>query len=176
MDKQDKSRSNLKDLRKTFTLDETTLKEINIFKGLHKSKSSSEALRGIIIEYKVLKEHNGNESSLKNPSVEETLQIGCPALINVPNKSWCCAKNAPRLVSLASLKICEYCWQKQQKEKTVSIPQTTPSLYKKPQKILCIGTGYWENPLKIQGRCANCKIRTFRTWAECQEKQASLSA
>lgn len=74
MDKQDKSRSDLKDLRKTFTLDESTLKEINTFKGIHKSKSVSEALRGLIVEYKTLKEHNGVENSLKVKETNEKTQ------------------------------------------------------------------------------------------------------
>lgn len=51
--------------------------------------------------------------------------------------------------------------------------RTTSLITRKPTKIHCVGLHKLIDPLKNQAVCTNCKIKTFKTWAECKQKQFS---
>ena len=149
---------------------------INATMGVHRIKKKSEAIHYLLKELLTLREQ---QKQTVKPSISldvetENIEVGCPALIKIPKRGYCCAINAPRIIRLESLLICKFCWERKQKLKMNSVPQKS-TLYngasrQKPTQILCKATGYWEKPLKILGRCERCKIANFSLWAECQKR------
>jgi len=103
---------------------------------------------------------------------EQWHKIGCPALLEIPEKGgYHCANKAPRIVLIPNLVICQFCWARQQTQKATTAQPTTSSLYKKPEKIYCIRDTIHIDPLKLQAKCALCLKEKPYVWGECQQKQ-----
>jgi len=100
-------------------------------------------------------------------------EIGCPAMLIHPDGFYVCANKAPKIVKVPFQQVCIFCWERQQKLKAQRIPQSPPipNIYKKPEKIYCIGDTLYIDPLKHQAKCQRCKTKTLKVWAECQQKQ-----
>jgi hypothetical protein len=116
MDKEDTSHSNLKDLRKTFTLDDATLKEINAFMGIHRLTSMSEALRGIIAEYKVLKEQNGHIEG--QPQNNDLPPCDFLVLSSKPNMVDCSKDFSEKgRIHKVTMSFCRNCWKLKEEQR-----------------------------------------------------------
>ena len=63
-----KDDSSLKDLRKTIRFDTETLNEIKAFKGTHRIKNDSKALRSLVADYKRLKKQETTQKPSTIPS------------------------------------------------------------------------------------------------------------
>ena len=102
-----KDKSNLKSFRKTFRLDEASLKEIDTFKRIHRLNNESEALRSIITEYKVLKEQGKSEKEVVNKALGLDYPDDCPDMLPIegkPNLRQCVCLKSKRPVSVSLVK------------------------------------------------------------------------
>jgi len=152
----------------TFRPSEKTNTIIDNYMKTNKLTSRNQAIIQIIEDFAIQSEE------LPKGTHEQWRQIGCKALLQFDYKNmiYHCAIKAPKTTVIPSLKICEFCWARQQAQKTQKVPETSiPKIYKKPEKIYCLGLTRWVDPDKIQAMCYRCKTQTLTRYVECQQKQ-----
>ena len=79
------------------------------FNELRKEKAWSTFMREVLNIYKLFKQGlivEKHDPAAMLPSEPNLENIACPARIQLPD-GWFCAKNAPKIVKLPSLRICE---------------------------------------------------------------------
>ena len=134
----------------------------------HELLNAKKDLRTLKSEVEKLRE------DLPKGTHEQWREIGCKALLQFDYKNmvYHCAIKAPKTTVIPSLKICEFCWARQQTQKAQKVPERSiPAMYTKPEKIYCLGLTRWVDPLKTQAMCYRCKTQTLERYAECQQKR-----
>lgn len=142
-----------------------------IFDALKKDTKKTEIIKNLELEIERLKEELPIDAT-----ETEWLDIKCLACLKHPDGYYVCAdQKHPKVVKIPFLEVCLFCWEKQQKMKTQRVPESSiPKMYKKPEKIYCLGLTRWVDPDKVQAMCYRCKTQTLQQYAECQQKRAII--
>jgi len=152
--------------------------DIDLFNDMRKNKKQKEFFHELLKAKKDLRTLKSEINTLReklpiDATETDWRDIKCAACLKHPDGYYVCAEQKPpKVVKIPFLEVCLFCWEKQQKMKTQTISQSSiPSMFKKPEKIYCIGDTLYIDPLKHQAKCQNCNTKTLKVWAECQLKQ-----